>query len=399
MAYSHDSFGLGHLRRSVSVVSAMVRRDGRVRALCVSGSPLPDLFELPPRCDIVKLPCITKDDGGEYRPRSLPIPFEELVRLRSELLLASVRGFRPDVLLVDHAALGAGRELVPVLRKLRHEALGTRVVLGMRDVIDAPHRVRAQFAAQRVHEVLREAYDEILVYGDPRVMDVGEAYDLPEDLRRKTSYVGIACPRDAVPQLVVQREPVTSRQILAGAGGGADGYRVLRGLIAALRGPMRHDDLKASLVAGPLMAHEELAALKLAARGDSRIEILPVTREMPKLLARADLVVGMGGYNSVYEAISRGRRLLVAPRAHPRLEQLERCRRLQSLGLLQTLDDDDLAEPVAFARRVRETLAGPAPEPSESPVRFDGAERAAERLLCGVESSRLRHRADTALAP
>ena len=398
MAYSHDSFGLGHLRRSVSVVSAMVRRDGRVRALCVTGSPLPDLFDLPPRCDVVKLPCITKDEGGEYRPRSLPIPFEELVRLRSELILASIRAFRPDLLLVDHAAQGAGRELVPVLRKLRHEAMNTRVVLGMRDVIDAPHRVRAQFAEQRTLDVLRDAYDSILVYGDPRVLDVGDAYELPEDLRRKTEYVGIACHRDAVPQLLVEKSPSTARQILATAGGGADGYRVLRGLIAALRGPLRSDDLRATIVAGPLMAHEEVAALKLAARGDARIEVLVATREMPKLLARADLVVGMGGYNSVYEALSRGRRLLVWPRSQPRLEQLERCRRLQALGLLAVLRDEDLAEPAALARHVRDALVRPAPDASRE-LAFDGAERAAERLLLGLESSRLHGRVDAAIAP
>lgn len=387
LAYSHDSFGLGHLRRSMSVVSAMVRRDGRVHALCVTGSPMPDLFDMPPRCDVVKLPCITKDADGEYQSRTLPVPFDEVVRLRSDLILASIRAFRPDLVLVDHAAHGAGGELVPVLRKLRHEAIRTRVVLGMRDVLDAPHRVRAQMASQRTHDVLRNAYDELLVYGDPRVLDVGDAYDLPADLRAKISYVGIACQRDAVPAPAPRRESATP-QILATAGGGADGYSVLRGLIAALRGPLRTADLRATIVAGPLMAADDLGALKLAALNDARIEVLVATREMNKLLDRADLVVGMGGYNSVYEAISRGRRLLVWPRSQPRLEQLERCRRLAALGLLAMLRDEDLVDPESFAQHLREALARGTPDVAASGLSFDGAERAAERLLDGVDSAR-----------
>lgn len=380
LAYSHDSYGLGHVRRSLSVVGAMARRDARVRTLCVTGSPTPHLFDVPPRCDLVKLPCVTKDEEGGYRSRSLPMSLQELVGLRSDLIMASARSFRPHVVLVDHAATGPGAELLPVLRKIRHEMLQTRVVLGMRDVIDAPHRVRAQMTSDGTVDVLRHDYDEILVYGEQHLLDVGVTYDLPQDIRDKTTYVGFACrPRDE--GVAPRARPGDTPRLLATAGGGADGYPVLRGVLAALRGPMRDADVAAHIVTGPLMSPDEIAALRLAARGDARIRVLVSTPSMPTLMAGADLVVGMGGYNTVYEALSLGRRLLSWPRSRPRLEQFERCRRLEARGLLTALGDDEVADPVAMAASIERALSAPPPIRGCSMLRFDGAERAAEHVL------------------
>jgi len=101
LTYSHDSFGLGHLRRSVTLATALVARGRSVHALCLTGSPVPDLFALPERCDLVKLPSIGKDREGGYVARRLPMSANEITSLRSDLITATVRSFRPDLLLVD----------------------------------------------------------------------------------------------------------------------------------------------------------------------------------------------------------------------------------------------------------------------------------------------------------
>ncbi|MEZ6037853.1 MAG: hypothetical protein R3F29_10260 [Planctomycetota bacterium] len=166
LTYSHDSFGLGHLRRSVTLATAMVARGPHVQALCLTGSPVPDLFELPERCDLVKLPSIGKDADGAYVARRLPISAQAITALRSDLITATVRSFRPDLLLVDHTASGPGDELLPVLRRLRHENLQTRVVLGLRDVLDAPLAAREELRRTGLFETVRSFYDHVLVYGD-----------------------------------------------------------------------------------------------------------------------------------------------------------------------------------------------------------------------------------------
>lgn len=385
LAYSHDSYGLGHLRRSLSVIGAMVRRNARVQALCVTGSPTPHVFDVPPRTELVKLPCITKDEDGDYRARSLAMPLHEIVDLRSDLITASVRSFRPHLVLVDHAATGAGDELLPVLRRLRHETLNAKVVLGMRDIIDAPHRVRAQMSSKGTVEVLRQAYDEVLVYGERTVLDVAEAYGLPRDVAERVRYVGFASrPLRGIKRR--ERDPASPPRILATAGGGGDGYRPLRGVIAAIRGPLRDRDLQATIVTGPLMPADDVAALRLASGHDPRIEVRVTADSMPERMADSDLLVGMGGYNTVYEALSLGCRFLALPRCHPRLEQLERCRRLEDLGLLHAVPEEDAADPNALAAALEAALDAPEAAEPRTHLRFDGAERAAEHLLTLLES-------------
>ncbi|MGA0871157.1 MAG: glycosyltransferase family protein, partial [Planctomycetota bacterium] len=309
----------------------------------------------------------------------------EIVDLRSDLITASVRSFRPHLVLVDHAATGAGDELLPVLRRLRHETLNAQVVLGMRDIIDAPHRVRAQMGRKGTIDVLRQAYDGILVYGERSVLDVAEAYALPPDVAERVKYVGFASrPLRGVTRH--SRAPGVPPRILATAGGGGDGYRPLRAVIAALRGPLRDRALQATIVSGPLMHEDDVAALRLAAGQDPRIEVRVTVDAMPERMAEADLLVGMGGYNTVYEALSIGCRFVALPRCHPRLEQLERCRRLEELGLLHTVTEDQAADPHALAASLASALDAPAAEAPRTSLRFDGAERAAEHLLARLES-------------
>ena len=259
------------------------------------------------------------------------------------------------------------------------------MVLGMRDIIDAPHRVRAQMSSKGTVEVLRQAYDEILVYGERSVIDVAEAYALPQDVSDRVRYVGFASrPLRGVTRSVSATTDTPS--ILATAGGGGDGYRPLRSVIAAVRGPLRERSLRVTIVTGPLMPADDVAALRLAAGHDPRIEVRVTADSMPERMASADLLVGMAGYNTVYEALSLGCRFLALPRCRPRLEQLERCRRLERLGLLHLVTEENASDPNTLSVALEAALAAPAPRDNQSGLRFDGAERAAEHLLARLEA-------------
>lgn len=356
LTYSHDSFGLGHLRRSVTLATALVARSPLVQALCLTGSPVPDLFPLPERCDLVKLPSLGKGADGAYVARRLPVGVGELTSLRSDLITATVRAFRPDLLLVDHTATGPGGELLPVLRRLRHDHQPTRVVLGLRDVLDTPLRARAELQQNGSIAVLRDCYDHVLVYGDRDVFDPVREYGLPDDVAAKTTFTGPVVP-ESVRQARLPRDANATPHVLVTTGGGEDGYELLRAVVAALRGPLREQDLRATIVAGPLLADDAFAALQRAVHDDARCRLLRVTDAMPTLLASADLVVGMGGYNTVYESLAAGAPLLALPRRHPREEQWERCRRLAARGHLRLLDASQLGDPHALAAALRQALA------------------------------------------
>ena len=84
LLYSHDSYGLGHLRRTMLIAERLVRLPCRPEVLVVTGSPRAQSFSVPSRVDTVKLPAATKD-GDRYRSRTLELPIDDLVALRAEL--------------------------------------------------------------------------------------------------------------------------------------------------------------------------------------------------------------------------------------------------------------------------------------------------------------------------
>ncbi|MGE3174922.1 MAG: glycosyltransferase family protein [Planctomycetota bacterium] len=385
LTYSHDSCGLGHLRRSVTIAEAITEQEPNAEIVCVSGSPVPEMFPLPPRTELLKLPSISKDDGGNYRSRHLPLSFGELAQLRSDLITAAIRAFRPDLVVVDHTAAGPGQELLPALEVLRREQPGTRVALGLRDILDAPARARVEFAQTRAFDRIRQHYDMVLVYGQREVFDVAVEYAMPADIAARIQYVGAVVPEAALAARAERRADRSCPHLVFTAGGGEDGSRLLRDAATALRGPMRDERLRATFVTGPLAPKDDCERLHMMLCADARCRVERSVQDLPHLLADADLVVGMGGYNTVYETLALGVPMLAVPRRGPRLEQFERCRRLAAGGHLLVLtpdsagDPDKLAESIAAARASR-TL--------HRPLSFGGARRAAELLLAAVHAGR-----------
>jgi predicted glycosyltransferase len=394
LTYSHDSYGLGHLRRSITLASALVQRSPHVHVLCLTGSPVPDLFDLPERCELVKIPAIGKGENGQYISRRLPISFGEIASLRSDLISATVRAFRPDLLLVDHTATGPGDELLPVLRRVCHESFNTRIVLGLRDVLDSRERSREELRAKGTFAAIRASYDDVFIYGQREVFDTVEEYDFPDDIAQKTLFVGPVVPRSAR-RAGARRPHGGIPHVVVTAGGGEDGYPLLRGVVAALRGPLRREAVSVTVVAGPMMPEPSSSALRRAVEGDPRITLLRSCSQMQALLDTADLVVGMGGYNTVYETLARGVALLVLPRRRPRAEQWERACRLESSGHLGVLGEDHVGDAHRVGDALRRMLREP-PQPSFA-LRFDGAEVAA-RLCLGHPASSVGLGAATAAA-
>ena len=83
LIYSHDSFGLGHLRRCRAIAHSLVARYKGVSVLILSGSPIIGSFDFRSRVDFVKIPGVIKLRNGEYTSLSLDIDIEHTVSLRA----------------------------------------------------------------------------------------------------------------------------------------------------------------------------------------------------------------------------------------------------------------------------------------------------------------------------
>src|SRR5829696_2043547 len=139
--YSHDTMGIGHVRRNLLVAQALAVPPLSATVLLVAGAKEVNEFALPPGTDCLTLPSLRKTPDGHYESRALGLSLPDLIRLRARSLASALRAFRPDVLVVDKEPRGAVGELEPALRALR--ACGrTRCVLGLRDVLDDAATVR-----------------------------------------------------------------------------------------------------------------------------------------------------------------------------------------------------------------------------------------------------------------
>ena len=227
LLYSHDSYGLGHLRRTLAIAWGLSDAFPRASLLCVTGSPRAHSFPFPPRTDYLKLPAVTKDESGRYVPLKLRIPIEQLLAVRAAAIERAVLEYKPHASLVDHAPLGLGGELVGTLRRVKAERPETRIVIGLRDICDDGPLVRESWHREGVGEALSELYDRILVYGQPAIFDVVREYGLADACARKLHYTGYIWRSERDHASAAALPGPEAPMVLVTVGGGADGHPIM----------------------------------------------------------------------------------------------------------------------------------------------------------------------------
>ena len=330
--HSHDSFGLGHLRRTLTLAQALTESRPGTNVLATTGSPCATHFEVPAGVEVVKLPSVTKDADGAYVPRSLSGGMSTTGGLRRAILEQVFDTFAPHVLVVDHQPTGLDGELMGVLRACRER--GVRTILGMRDVIDDPVSVATEWSHPEVREALRHLYDRVCVYGTPEVFDTRAEYPIPVEISERVEFAGYVVRRGE------RRGTGPSElrpQVLVTLGGGEDGESRVLAYLEALAGqPVRWDS---TIVLGPLMHKNRARHVKRLARRLKNVRVRTFYADLPRLLSESDAVVSMAGYNTVAEILQARIPSVLLPRTYPRREQEIRARRLANLGLARTLED------------------------------------------------------------
>ena len=334
--YSHDSQGLGHFRRNRALAHALAGGlpglTGRqVTGLLVNGVAGTSGASVPEGFDVVTLPGVGKN-GASYGPRNLGIGMAAVTGLRSEIVRATLTAFAPDLVVVDRHALGVDGELAPALAELRATRPGARTVLGLREVLDDPAVVAAEWARTPA-SLVRELFDEIWVYGDPRVHDLRATGELPEALHDLVRFQGyLAHGRAEDPDDLHPARPY----LITTAGGGSDGTALCRAAAAA-QVPAGHHHV---VVTGPQMSDADHRSVELAAGTSTR-----VVRSVPDaggLIRQAVATVSMAGYNTVAETMATDVPALLVPREWPRREQLIRAEGLAAVGAADVLHQGDL---------------------------------------------------------
>lgn len=384
LLYSHDTFGLGHLRRTLSVAEQLHRDLPGVHQLILTGSMVAGAFGLPPRLDLVKLPALSKRSTGEYKARALPLSLRQTLAWREQMILQAVRTFEPHVVLVDKVAAGVHGELLPALRYLKTWVPTTALVLGMRDIEDSPEVTRAEWRANDTAHLLDAVYDRILLYGQRDLFDPVSAYGMSAAAAAKMVPCGYLrrdgaqrCPEAVWRELGVNGKPL----VVVTVGGGGDGFEIIRLYLDMLAGRPGDTPYHSLIVTGPLMSGDKRCLLRRAAALPG-VSLLEFTPDLISYLAAADLVVSMAGYNTVCELLSLGKRALLIPRVQVRVEQRLRAEALAARGLAHLLLPDDLS-PQRLSDAIDLALSA---SPPEVDLPLDGLRQASQAIQALLEA-------------
>ncbi len=344
LMYSHDTYGLGHIRRTMAIANHL--RDRNTNILILTGSPLAGRFSFPSQVDFVRIPGMIKKTNDEYRSLSIRIDDEQALSIRTNIILATAQAFKPDLFIVDKEPLGLKREVLPTLQWLKTDEPNTRIILGLRDILDDPAVIKKDWQDKNVYSHLVKLYDEIWIYGDRNIYNPVDLYEIPEEMHEKiifTGYIPRTKKSGSIRQKIRRQFRIMpdDKFVLVTTGGGGDGFEVLEHYISM------HDYFPASLpfktvmITGPFMPKKKRQKIRKRAK-QYGIKTLPFHPRLEELMQAADLIISMGGYNTVCEILTQKTPALIIPRETPRQEQLIRAQCLQARKLIDYIPWNDV---------------------------------------------------------
>ena len=351
LMYSHDTYGLGHIRRTMAIARHLCSSSTNI--LILTGSPIAGRYSLPENVDFVRIPGMIKKTNDEYQSLSIRIDPDQALNIRKSIISATAKNFKPDLFIVDKEPLGLKKEVLPVLRWLKKYSPHTRTVLGLRDIMDDRDTIRQDWKQKKVYRYLEELYSEIWVYGRQEIYDSAQEYNIPPTVQGKMHFTGYL-PRKVSSDKTNRKTrkkfgmKENGRMVVVTAGGGGDGFKMMDTYLA-MHEQHAISGITSLLITGPFMPKSQRRHLVKRARSYP-IRVLPFYPRMEEVFGAADLVVSMGGYNTICEVMSQATPLLIIPRETPRKEQLLRAQALKKQELIDFISCPSLTPDHLYAK-------------------------------------------------
>jgi predicted glycosyltransferase len=362
LVYSHDAYGLGNIRRMLDICHYLLQTIPNLSILVLSGSPMLQSFRLPKGLDYIKLPCLHRDEEGNLSAKYLKLDMGETVQMRGDLILTTALNFKPDLVLVDKKPYGLKDELRETIETLKASLPETKWVLLLRDILDHPERTILEWQQLDSYQAIQSFYDQVLVVGTPEVFNPCVEYKFSAAIAAKVKFCGyMRRPPGLKSRNTLRQEfkmALGDRCVLVTAGGGEDGYPLIRSYLEGLALLPKDYRLKSIVICGPEMAQDERESLYEMAKQYPQVEISEFTDDLMSYVAAADTVVAMGGYNTFCEILSAQKPSIIVPRIVPSEEQLIRAKKMGQMGLLKAILPEELT-PKSLMESIFHQLSNP----------------------------------------
>jgi len=375
--YCQYVWGMGHLFRSIEVARAL----SDYKVFLVAGGQEIDI-NLPEHVNLVRLPGLYMDEHfTTLIPEDPDKTLEDIQRQRKEILFGLCEKHKPDLVIIELYPFGRtifGFELQPLLDSIHQGRFGkTKIVCSLRDVLVEKRDPRMY--EERVLNHLNAHFDLLLIHSDPALMPLDETFSRVNDIQIPIFYTGFVTRKvkaDAGEKL--RRElamGVEEKLIVASAGGGRSGYKLLSNVIEAVHLLSRTLPIQLEMFTGPFRDDGEFR--KLSAHSTKGIRIRRFTQRFLDYLSAADVSVSLAGYNTCMNLLVTRIPALVYPYLRQQ-EQPIRVAKIKDFLPMKILQDPDLG-PHALGGHIQQML-GVSRLSDRVALNLDGAENTARYL-------------------
>lgn len=339
-------------------------------------------MDLPDHVRLVRLPVLYMNETfTRLIPGEPGYRVGEVQDERRRIIYSLFEEKRPDIFIVELYPFGRsifGAELEPLLQHIREAKFGNmKVVCSLRDILVEKKDPAAY--ESRVLEKLNRYFDLLLIHSDPGMQPLDETFGRLADIKIPLEYAGFISQRaDPAAGVELRRELGVStggKLIVASAGGGRSGYKLLDAVLEAFDLLREHSPAQLEIFCGPFMDQDEYE--KLAVRSAPGRRIRRYTKRFVDYLSAADLSVSLAGYNTCMNLLATKVPALVFPYARQQ-EQPMRAEKMKKYLPMAVLDEADL-QPDTLCRHMTQMLdrekAG-----VQVPVNLNGASNAARFL-------------------
>lgn len=363
--HCQHSVGLGHLARSLAIAGALARD---FRVVLLNGGRMPAGVRVPDGVEVVNLPALGHDDTYALVSHAPGMDVDDALRVRGEMIAASLEAVDPRVVLVELWPFGRkrfGPELEALMDGVGRRPSRPLVLCSLRDILVNQRRDQARHD-ERAAVAVNRWFDAVLVHSDPAFATLGESFRPATPLAVPVHHTGFVAPPAPVPG------PVEPR-VLVSAGGGMVGGPLALAAADAAGEVHARTGLRTTVIAGPFLPADDLARLRRL-EGSPHLELIGRVDDLCGHIARSAVSVSQCGYNTAMDLLRAGRPAVVVPYSEGREdEQRRRAERLAGLGVVRMLDPGALT-PGAVAGAVAAAV-GEAPRPHG--LDLEGAARTA----------------------
>ena len=335
--YCQHSLGMGHLTRSFALADRLAER---FHVVLLNGGRLPKGIAVPANVEVVNLPPLGVDDANQLVSHDKRISVARALERRRRIITTTFDELRPAVVLVELFPFGRKKfadELLPLLQAAHDPQTRALVVCSVRDILVSQRRNQQQHD-DRAATIANELVDVILVHSDATFARFEESFQPSVPLRVPVKHTGFVVPRSSSSVIT----PSKRKRIVVSAGGGIVGEPLLRTCIEAF--DHLDGNIEMKVIAGPFLSDESWRTLRSLARGKKRLRLVRQVENLSQELRNAAVSISQAGYNTCFDVLRTGVPALLVPFAKATEdEQRRRALRLQDLGAVRVLDQQDLS--------------------------------------------------------